>query len=190
MSVALLIVDVQNDYARGGKMELVGFERALEKVQEALQLFRQKGKTVIHVQHVNTSPKATFFLPDTPGVSIHPRVSPKENEMHIVKHFPNSFHETRLADVLAAKNVRNLVVCGMMTHMCIDTTVRSARERGFLVTLLEDACATRDLMIDGEIIPARIVHKAFMASIHGVFANVIPTQALNVESLLEPLPHV
>lgn len=61
---ALLIIDVQNDYFPGGKCELSGPEKALGNIVSVLRLFRKAGLPVIHVQHVNTRPDATFFLPD------------------------------------------------------------------------------------------------------------------------------
>ena len=57
--------------------------------------------------------------------------------------------------------------------MCVDTTVRAAMDYGYQVKLVADACATMDLELDGEVIPAEIVQKTFMASLEGVFATVI-----------------
>lgn len=68
-----------------------------------------------------------------------------------------------------------LVVCGAMSHMCIDTTVRAAKELGFTSTLIADACATRDLKLKDEILPAYVVHSVFMAALDGMFANVMTT---------------
>ena len=63
--------------------------------------------------------------------------------------------------------------CGMMTHMCVDTTVRAAMDHGYSVKLAADACATKDLEINGEIIPAETVQKTFIAALKGVFATII-----------------
>lgn len=63
----------------------------------------------------------------------------------------------------------------MMSHMCIDTSVRAARNHGYDITLLHDACATRDLSWNGKTIPAATVHEAFMAALHGAFADVRTT---------------
>ena len=60
-------------------------------------------------------------------------------------------------------------------HMCIDTSVRAARNHGYDITLLHDACATRDLSWNGKTIPAATVHEAFMAALHGAFADVRTT---------------
>jgi nicotinamidase-related amidase len=61
----------------------------------------------------------------------------------------------------------------MMTHMCVDTTVRAAMDYGYKVKLVADACATMDLTINGETIPAELVQKTFLASLEGVFATII-----------------
>ena len=64
----------------------------------------------------------------------------------------------------------------MMTHMCIDTTTRVCKDYGISVILLDDACATKDLNYSGELIPAKTVHKTFMASLNGMFARVVKTE--------------
>ena len=93
----------------------------------------------------------------------------------MIKHRPNSFLQTDLQERLSAESVEQLVVCGMMSHMCIDTSVRAARNHGYDITLLHDACATRDLSWNGKTIPAATVHEAFMAALHGAFADVRTT---------------
>ncbi len=60
-----------------------------------------------------------------------------------------------------------------MTHMCVDTTVRAAMDYGYEVSLVADASATSDLEIDGEIIPAEIVQKTYIASLSGIFAEIV-----------------
>ena len=90
----------------------------------------------------------------------------------IIKHEPNSFYETALQNELSQSGVTELVVCGMMTHMCVDTTVRAAKDYGYHTILVEDACATRDLEWNQEWIPAETVQKVFMASLNQEFACV------------------
>ena len=175
MQKALLIVDVQNDYFEGGQSELHKPQEALLNIEKILKLFREKKLPVIHVQHINTRVGATFFLPDTDGVSIHRNLTPLDNEVLIIKHAPNSFLNTDLADVLRENGISELIICGMMSHMCIDTTTRACMDYGIKATLLEDACATRNLMFHEKIISAETVHDVFMASLNGMFANVIKT---------------
>ena len=69
-----------------------------------------------------------------------------------------------------------LVICGAMSHMCIDTTARAAKELGFACTVISDACATRDLKFKNELVPASTVHVAFMAALDGMFADVMTTE--------------
>ncbi len=175
MPKGLLLIDIQNDYFKGGKSPLANPLDALANAQKMLFSFRLAGLPIIHVQHVNIREGATFFLPDTHGVMIHDSLAPLENEFVVVKNTPNSFYGTGLAGIIEWNQITELVVCGMMSHMCVDTTVRAAKDFGLIVTLLEDACATKDLTWNGETIPAETVHKTFMAALNGMFAKVIKT---------------
>lgn len=170
---ALLLIDLQNDYFEGGKMTLVNADLAIKNASMALEKFRKDGLPVIHIQHIATSPNASFFLPDTIGAQIHNEVQPLGNEKLVVKHFPNSFRETELLRYLRENEINTLVICGMMTHMCIDATTRAASDLGFNCILLSDACATRDLEINGEKIKAVDVHNAFLAALNSTYAEVL-----------------
>ena len=174
MKLALIIIDVQNDYFEGGKMPLHNPLKALENIECVLTKFREKGLPVIHIQHIG-EPDDDFFLPNTDGAEIHSRLTPLNNEYHIIKHMPSSFLNTGLEKLLREKEITDIVVCGMMSHMCVDTTVRACQDFGFNVVLLDDACATMDLNYDGEIISAETVHKTYMASLNDVFAKIIKT---------------
>ena len=173
MSKALLIIDIQNDYFPGGAMELVGSTPASVQAQALLEAFRSRGLQVIHVQHVSTRPGATFFLPDTEGVKIHANVQPATGEPVIVKHFPNAFRATALAETLQQLGITELTIAGSMSHMCIDTSTRAAADAGYACTLAHDACATRDVAFGGTTVPAAQVHAAFMGALNGAFAKVV-----------------
>lgn len=173
MNQALLLVDIQNDYFPGGAMELVGSLEAAARARELLSVFRQKSLTVIHIQHVSMRQGATFFLPNTTGVEIHQSVAPIEGEAVFQKNYPNSFRETPLLDYLHRHQISQLVIAGMMTHMCIDTTTRAAADLGFRCVLAHDACATRSLSFGGVIVPAAHVQTAFLAALNGLFAKVL-----------------
>lgn len=173
MNTALLIIDLQNDYFSGGKMELVNINAAAEKAGKLLKMFRESGNLVVHVRHLSVRPGATFFVPGTSGSEIHDSVLPQPGEKIVEKNFPNSFRDTGLHQFLQSENVTKLVVCGAMTHMCIDTTVRAAFDLGYLTTLISDACATRDLAFDGEKVDAHNVQKAYLGAINGLFAQVM-----------------
>lgn len=175
MTTALLLIDIQNDYFPGGAMELTGSEAAGARAGELLAAFRGKGLPVIHVQHLSTRPGASFFVPGTPGVEIHSGVAPRDGEPVMRKNFPNSFRDTPLLQHLRDRHISRLVIAGMMTHMCVDTTVRAAADLGFECVLAHDACATRTLSFGGVTLPAESVHVAFVAALNGLFARALAT---------------
>ena len=94
------------------------------------------------------------------------------------RNFPNSFRATGLQGILEKQGIKHLTVAGMMTHMCVDATVRQAADLGYQVTLLGDACATRAQSFCGETVLARQVHAAFLAALNGFYAKVIPSHEL------------
>jgi nicotinamidase-related amidase len=176
MKTGLVIIDVQNDYFTGGRMELIGMEKAAENCRRILNSFREKEAPIFHIQHIAAREGATFFIPDTKGSEIHEGVKPKGNETVVVKHFPNSFRATSLDDLLQKARVKELVICGAMSHMCIDTTIRAAFDLGYTCSLISDACATKDLEFEGRIVKASVVQDAFMASLKALFARVLTTK--------------
>lgn len=172
MMKALLIIDVQNDYFPNGKCELCQSEAALDVIKRLLKCFRENNQPVYYVQHISAE-NAAFFISNTDGASIHREIKPLDSEKIIEKHYPNSFYETDLQEKLKRNSITELVVCGMMTHMCVDTTVRAAKDLGYQVTLISNACATKSLEWNGNKISADIVQSVYMASINGKFANVM-----------------
>ena len=181
MKRALLIVDVQNDYFPGGKMELHNSLAASRNIKEVLAYCRGNALPVIHVQHIAARPGATFFLPGTPGAEFHEDVTPNDGEKIFMKHYPNSFRETGLHEYLTAQQITSLIIVGMMTHMCIDTTVRAAFDLGYECLVVEDCCATKTLKFHDKEISAEDVHVAFLAALNRVFAKVITTQELTAQ---------
>ena len=175
MKTSLLLIDIQNDYFEGGTMTLVNADKASENAKLILDKFRKLSLPVIHIRHIATKPDATFFLPDTYGSEIHKNVLPIENEKVIIKHYPNSFRETGLLESLKETEITGLVICGMMTNMCVDATVRAAKDFGFNCTLVGDACATKELEINGEKVKAADVHNAFLAALKSTYATIIST---------------
>jgi nicotinamidase-related amidase len=175
MSTALIIIDIQNDYFENGTMTLVDPIKASENAKQLVEKFRKDHLPIIHIQHISTRPGATFFLPDTEGAKIHTNVQPLKDEPVIIKHYPNSFRETILLDHLKKHQITNLVICGMMTQTCVDSTTRAAKDFGFICTVIGDACATKDLEVNGEKIKAANVQLAFLAALNYFYATVQTT---------------
>ena len=178
MGVALLLIDIQNDYFPGGAMALEGSVAAGLAAGQLLGACRGRGIPVVHVQHLSTRPGASFFVPDSAGVEIHPGVAPLAGETVIRKNFPNSFRGTGLLDRLQHLGSDELLIGGMMTNMCIDATVRAAADQGFRCRLAHDACAARALRFNGVEVPAAQVHAAFLAALQGLYAEVASVEKL------------
>jgi nicotinamidase-related amidase len=176
MKPGLILIDIQNDYFAGGNMELLDMERAADNAKKLLALFRNATLPLFHIQHISTDPTAAFFQPNTAGVEINERVLPQSGEIVIKKHFPNSFRETGLFKNLENSGIEVVVICGAMSHMCIDATTRAAFDFGFDCIVIEDACATRDLHHKGQRIEASKVHGAFMSALSARYAKVISAE--------------
>ena len=176
MSKALISIDIQNDYFENGANTLVGSEAASKNARLLLQEFRKKQLPVIHIQHLSVRTGSTFFIPHTIGAEIHTNVAPLVDEKVFVKHLPNSFIETGLHDYLVSLHVTELVICGMMTHMCVDATTRAAKDLGYACTLIGNACATKNLQIKGQQVAAQDVQNSFLAALNYFYANVTTAQ--------------
>jgi len=181
MQTALLVIDIQKDYFPGGKMELVGAEAAARKAYALLQCFRERGRgRHIHTQHLSP-PGATFLLPGERGTDIHDLAAHFEGEPIVYKHSPNAFQQTDLEQTLRGWGVERLVLCGMMTHLSVDSTLRAAQDLGFDTVIAADACATRALHFGGILVPAEQVQAASLATFQS-FGKV-----LNVEQIFSLL---
>ncbi|MDE1187110.1 MAG: cysteine hydrolase family protein [Pantoea sp.] len=174
---ALIIIDLQNDYFPGGKLPLVGIEAATANAAKVIAAARASRIPVIHVQHHAVKPDAPFFVPGTPGVQIHASVKPEEGESVVTKNYTNSFRATSLGNLLGDKGIREVTIAGAMSHMCIDAATRAAADLGFSVTVLHDACATRDLHFEDRVVAAADVHAAYMAALAASYASVVSTDS-------------
>lgn len=175
MNTALLLIEIQNDYFANGRTPV---ERSLEatiKAQHALHAYRERKLSIIHVQHISTQPDATYFLPCTKGAEFHASVQPNNGELIVKKHYPNSFRDTALLNYLIKHQINHLVMCGMMTHLAIDATVRAAYDLGFRCTVLHDACAAKQLEFNHMIISSQHVHAAFLSALQPLYATVVST---------------
>jgi nicotinamidase-related amidase len=180
MTKAIVLVDIQNDYFPGGKVELAETERFIKNAAALLARCRQKAIPVFHVQHISTRPGAPAFVTGTAGAEIHPAVAPSAGESVIQKHYPNSFRDTDLYEQLKSRSIQELIICGAMSHMCIDATTRAAFDLGFACTVVEDACTTRNLQFQDTVVEAGKVHAAFMAALAYIYAKVVSVNQIQL----------
>jgi len=97
---ALILIDYQMDYFAGGRMELAQPVPAVEKAVRLLDCFHNSRAPVFILQHISLRPDATFFLPDTDGIALHPLLQPAETDIVLQKHYPNSFRKTGLKKLI------------------------------------------------------------------------------------------
>ena len=159
---ALILIDIQDVYFMPGPYLLHKPKEAARNAGILLERFRAEKKTIVHVKH-------DFGA----YAEIHKSVAPLPDEKIIFKKYPSSFLGTELQEYLVSQGIEKLVVAGMMSHMCVDTTVRACQDYGYEVVVIEDACTTKNLSFHGTTIPAETVHATFMAALDGMFAKVI-----------------
>ena len=164
-TTALLIIDIQDFYFPGGKVPLVEPEAAAKNAAKVLAAFRAAGKPVVHVRH-------DF----QPGGSIHASVAPIEGEKVFTKTEVSCFNGTQVLAHLKDLGAEKLVIVGMQTHMCLEAATRAAHDLGFEVTVVGDACATRDLSYGDRTVPAADVHASTLATLNRTYASVIDTE--------------
>ena len=173
---ALLLVDIQNDYWLPPREPR---DRFVRSVQALLELARESGTLVVHVQHARREPGKGGFQQGTPGFEIHPAVAPVPGEPRVVKHTASSFHETELDAILKVAGIDTVVVCGMQTQKCCDTTARAAKALGYRCYFVTDAVETFDLTgPDGQVVDRDEIARVTFATLHNGFAEVVSLEAL------------
>ncbi|NQU61869.1 MAG: cysteine hydrolase [Rhodospirillales bacterium] len=176
----LVMIDCQREYLDGG-LKLHRVEEALAEGALLLALARDRGVPVVHIQH-NGNPGG-LFDPEGPKHTLCDQVKPLDGEMVVTKTKPNAFAGTKLEEVLKPFARKNLIVAGLMTHMCVSSTVRSALDHNYGCTVVAGACATRDLpdSLGGDgVIKAADLHRAALAGLSDRFAVIVP-DALSLE---------
>jgi nicotinamidase-related amidase len=149
MSTALLILDLQQALCTGMEAA-VGISRVIDRINGLSRRARAAGAPVIHIQHEEPGGP---LLADSPGWQLATGLETEPSDLRVRKTTPNAFHQTDLAAALHARGITRVVVCGLQTECCIDTTVRQALPLGFAVALASDAHST----VDGVITAAQAI---------------------------------
>ena len=173
---ALLIIDAQNTY-REGVMKLDHVELALEECKALLQRFRAAGRPVFHIQH-DAGAGSPYDLAAHIG-QIADVVSPIEGEPVITKNYPNAFAQTDLDQQLTQAGIKNLILTGFMSHMCVNSTARAAFTLGYSPTVVASATATRALpsKASGKTVPSEQIQEAALAALSDLPSAVVPSSA-------------
>ena len=174
-NASLLIIDAQNEYLEG-PLALSGMPAATANIALLLEAARKANRPVVHIRHLGTV--GGLFDPQGERGAFIKGLEPQGDEVIIEKRMPNAFNDTGLQKALENLGPLDVIVCGFMSHSSVSTTVRAAKDYGFRCTLVEDACATRDLPTRDGIIPAVDVQRTEMAIMNDNFATLARTRDL------------
>jgi nicotinamidase-related amidase len=143
-ATALLVIDFQLEYFEGGRLPIPDGIAALRQAQRLIRFADHHGMEVFHIQHLGPA-GGPLFANDGAHVPFHPELQPGQRHHVLKKTTASSFASTDLHQRLQAHGIKTLIICGLMTHMCVSTAARDARPLGYQVIVAGDACATRDI---------------------------------------------
>ena len=145
-NTALMVVDVQ----QGVMKNAWEAQRVIANVAAAVAQARASNMPVVWVQHADAE-----LVKDTAEWQWVAQLKPTSGEAWVHKQFNSAFEGTELESQLAALDVAHIVLCGAATNWCIRATAYAALERGYDLTLIEDAHSTVDMPVSSELtIPA------------------------------------
>ena len=140
MKQALLIIDVQEALC-SGEWAAHDIDRVVDGINAVASRVRAVGHPVIIIQHEESEGPLQF---GTPGWQLYTRLDARPEDVHLRKTATDSFYQTELQSLLQAQGVDSLIVCGLQSEFCVDSTTRGALAHGYPVVLISDAHTTLD----------------------------------------------
>lgn len=176
---ALILIDVQSAFV---ERERAGERRnnpgALDNMVLLLEAFRARGLAVFHVRHASTEAHS-LLRPERPGFQPIEAVRERAGEPVFVKNVNSAFIGTGLEEGLRRDDARTLVLAGITTNHCVETTARMAGNLGFDTRLVEDACYTFDRIgHGGQRETAEAIHAMTLSNLDGEFATIETTNSV------------
>jgi nicotinamidase-related amidase len=175
MKLALLVIDMQKEYfTQGGFLTIPDGPKVADNLVKLMDIARQRKVDVIHIRHISKGPQDATFRAGSSTVEFIDGFVPLPGEPVVTKTRPGSFYLTDLGDILARRGIDGVIIGGLMSFMCCDTTSREAHARGYSVYFLGDGTAALDIGI----LSAATIH-AVVCAVQGlVFSRVVTTQEM------------
>ncbi len=137
-STALLVIDVQSGLVSGAYQEA----RVLSNIDRLIFSTRENSGLIVFIQHCHASYKP--LMKGNPGWQVHPALRQAGGDLFIEKSASDSFYQTSLHADLESHGIDHVIVSGLQSEYCVDTTCRAALSKGYSVTLVSDAHTTGD----------------------------------------------
>ena len=179
MHTALLVIDVQQALCTG-EYKAFECERVIERINSVAHKMRTAGAPVIMIQHESQGGPLDF---GTEGWKLAVGLEALPTDIFIRKKATDSFHHTELHALLQERGVKSLVICGLQSEFCVDTTTRRALALGYPVVLVADGHST----LNNSVLSATQItahHNETLANItsFGPRARAIPASEVRIEA--------
>ncbi|HLD85140.1 MAG TPA: cysteine hydrolase [archaeon] len=185
-STAILVIDVQNDYcsekgiiAMKKKFDMMPIQKTIPKIEKFLEKAREKKVFIIWTRMIENpkymAPNAAYKIlsdpnlevlctPGTYGFQYH-KIMPKKGETEVIKKSYDAFVKTNLNSILKKRKIKNVIVLGFYTSVCVDSTARTAFGLGYNVVIASDLVSMPKQRYD--------LHKASIKNMEIIFAHVM-----------------
>ncbi|MFA9559509.1 cysteine hydrolase family protein [Evansella sp. AB-rgal1] len=176
-NVPLMVIDVQKafDNSSWGKRNNPNAERNIEKI---IEYWNVNQRLVIYVKHLSNKKESLFYSKSATS-EFKEIINPKPKDIIITKSVNSAFIGTNLEEILRKNNSTNIVITGLTTNHCVESTTRMAGNLGFNPVLVSDATATFDRKsINGETLPAEKIHEMSLANMNEEFAIIKNTEEI------------
>jgi nicotinamidase-related amidase len=179
---ALLVVDVQDSFKVGSRWESRSNHQLENNVDRLIRAYREAGLPVVFILHNDADPG---FRPGDPEVRLMDFLKPEAGEPVLLKNTRNAFTSTNLQEILDARGVRRVVITGISTEQCCETTTRVAADLGYDVDFVTEATATFPITDpeSGEVLSTDEIIRRTEFVLRGRFARIARVAALEEELL-------
>ena len=178
MTTALLIIDMQRALCSGEEAAF-DIQNLVERINALSSRARDSNSPVFLIQHEEEDGPLQY---DSEGWSLTDELLVSAGDVRVRKKTPNSFHETNLHKLLQGHGAGRIVLCGLQTEFCVDTTVRQALPLGYHVVLASDAHSTTDGVLKAEQIIAHHNHTLQYMTSYGPLIEVKPAAEVTFET--------